>query len=268
MVITFLLGNGFDLNADMHTGFRDVYKDYLKNSSSNEVIESFKKRIRKNIDNWGDFELAMADDISNYKTEQDFILCLKDFRETLEEHLKSEESIIKDLLENRFIKDTIYNEIMKTIKSFYQNNNPNTTDIVKRKLENEPLRINVVSFNYTSVFDDLIDVAVQEYMDKHNAKFNVEKNNYYIHKNIIHIHGKLNKESVLGVDNEGQLKKANFNISNLTRYAFLKPFFNEHYDNIRSENAKTAIGQSDVICVFGMGNVIFNAIITSNRYFF
>lgn len=65
MSTLFLIGNGFDLNCGMKTRYFDVYKGYVKESSSSEIIKNFKERITSNIENWGDFEMAMADMLKN-----------------------------------------------------------------------------------------------------------------------------------------------------------------------------------------------------------
>ena len=56
----FLIGNGFDINCGMHTRYTDVYKGYVEERSTSENLRKFKRTISANIENWGDFEMAMS----------------------------------------------------------------------------------------------------------------------------------------------------------------------------------------------------------------
>ena len=69
MNITFLIGNGFDLNLGLDTRYTDFLAEYLQdNSQDNEEIKSFKADIRKqqcgNSDTsenlWANAELAFG----------------------------------------------------------------------------------------------------------------------------------------------------------------------------------------------------------------
>lgn len=56
MNVTYILGNGFDLNLGLKTSYYDFY-DYYKNiPSPNEDIENLKEDIKSNINQWSDLE--------------------------------------------------------------------------------------------------------------------------------------------------------------------------------------------------------------------
>lgn len=61
MKITFLIGNGFDLNLGLKTTYKDFYKNYLMTLDS-EVINNnvLYKHIDKNIEDWVDFETRLG----------------------------------------------------------------------------------------------------------------------------------------------------------------------------------------------------------------
>lgn len=60
--ITFILGNGFDLNLGLHTKYVDMYENYtLKRTHESENLKTFKDTLRNNAyDTWSDFEMGMA----------------------------------------------------------------------------------------------------------------------------------------------------------------------------------------------------------------
>lgn len=56
---------------------------------------------------------------------------------------------------------------------------------------------------------------------------------------------------VLGMDNEEQIS-ASYPITNMLRRRFIRPFFNEEYDNTRILRAYAEIEKADTIIVYGM----------------
>lgn len=68
---------------------------------------------------------------------------------------------------------------------------------------------------------------------------------------ILHIHGSLQNDVVLGVDNERQLQCLPYPLSVRGKRAFIKPYFNEQYDARRVLEARKMIEDSEVVCIFG-----------------
>ena len=121
MQITFMIGNGFDLNCGLKCSFKDAYAVYCQTPSSNELIEHFKKTINDDIEDWGDFEVAMSNCYSRFDSEESFVLCLRDFKQFLVGYLKDEEGKFKALYDdNNFIKRKLRDEIHHSINTFYQ----------------------------------------------------------------------------------------------------------------------------------------------------
>ena len=82
MIITFLVGNGFDVNLGLKTRYCDFYKYYVNTDSSNKplAIERFKREIdnfikkeRNKTDNdfidWRDLEIALGKWTANLSAE-------------------------------------------------------------------------------------------------------------------------------------------------------------------------------------------------------
>ena len=235
MNVTFLIGNGFDLNCGLKSSYRDVYKEYIKQPSKTPRIKKFKEDIWNDIDNWGDFEFRMSNYLSNFNTENDFLECLRDFKSYLDLYLRNEQSRFFEQLSHGRFSERASKEMSESIKNFYTGITPNLdTEIIslqkKRKLTWN--YYSYICFNYTNVLDGLIKPEEQS--------------------NVIHIHGRINQDIVLGMDNENQLTNQNFALTNRSKRAFIKPFFNHEYDRGRVSRAEICIQQSDVICVYGM----------------
>ncbi len=98
--------------------------------------------------------------------------------------------------------------------------------------------IEVLSFNYTDVFDFLLRQYVESIA-------NVAM------PTLIHIHGVLGDGPVIGVDHAEQIGCYD-NLSRKGVRGFVKPVFNEEYDLQRVKDAKKMIQNTDTICVYGM----------------
>ena len=53
-VVTFLIGNGFDIGLGLETKYADFVTAYLKQPSKTDVIVKLKKAINQDADFWGD----------------------------------------------------------------------------------------------------------------------------------------------------------------------------------------------------------------------
>lgn len=56
MRITFLVGNGFDLNCGLHTQYSDFYKYFIEKHPQNTIA----CEIADNPENWADLELSIG----------------------------------------------------------------------------------------------------------------------------------------------------------------------------------------------------------------
>lgn len=241
MNITFLIGNGFDLNLGMKTRYTDMYDSYINSESSNEVIAKFKEDLKKDehkhYENWSDFEMGMANYASNFVFEDDFIACIRDFKAHMVKHLKLEEQ------NYAFNTSKLIDELWDSITSFYTGCTPNVTHSIEDIIfKSNSCVCSFVTFNYTHILDAIIELTTKNRT--------IRGVNYRL-KSTLHIHGDLNNDVVLGVDNASQIRSL-FLKTRKTDLAFIKPKFNNAYDNRRVNQTLDSINNSSVICAFGL----------------
>lgn len=245
MGVTFLIGNGFDLNLGMKTRYTDMYDSYIKSESKSTVIYKFKKDLQKeehnHYQNWSDFEMGMAKYAQNFTNENEFIECIRDFKAHMVDWLKREEDVLlKDLWSK-----IDYNKTRESVLNSQSGCTPNNQyNILKVMFVNGVCRFNFITFNYTTILDKILF----EISGQHEA---IGKNRYIIEDNVIHIHGDLYHDVVLGVDNKNQVRSS-FDITRKTDMAFIKPAFNDAFDHRRVDNAKKLINDNSVICAYGL----------------
>lgn len=232
--LVFMIGNGFDLSCGMKTKYSDVYKEYIKAPSETKVIETFKKEIEGNLENWGDFELEISKYAAKLKNPDELVECIRDFRAYLNTYMIEEQKSFWKSCPKA--KGEMAKEMYSSISKFYtEYTNQNVSEMISSLL-GEELEVGVIQFNYTTVFDSFYKLVFPSSSD------------------IVHIHGYAdNKERtpVLGVDNEEQLVVPYF-YSDSFRRTIIKPFFNKSCNASRMEKAKDLICNADVICVYGM----------------
>ena len=249
MEIVFLLGNGLDLNCGCKSAYLDIYKYYISQPSTNKWIET----LKKDISTWGDFEMEMAGYVSGFKSEREAMICIRDFKRKMDEYLQTENDRMNNeiyvgngaAISNQKIAD----EIEKSIKGFYQNCVPNVRHEIERKINYEPIYYTFISFNYTTFLDPLILNIAKRLSDNKNKS--IDDNMYCIDPDIIHIHGTLKGNEILGIDNVDQFGQIKYPHETLEK-SFVKPNLNNLVDSQRISNASNAIKQADIICVFGM----------------
>ena len=236
MSTVFLIGNGFDLSCGMKTRYKDVYDSYRTiHSTDSKLIQNFKQNISSNYDKWCDFEKGMAEYAKELRNENEFVECIKNFRDFLHFYLQQEDIKFENFLNrNEKSKSMLIQNIRKDVlESYYTGITPHITNIVKGINNNSIVgETNFISFNYTSSFDKLMHLALGI-------------------KEIFHIHGKLDSYMIMGMDNEKQITP-NYELTERGKQAFIKPYFNNIYDENQTVKGIRLIEGADIICVFGL----------------
>lgn len=234
MSTLFLIGNGFDINCGMNTRYTDVYKMYIHEKSNTDVIKNFKEYILADFDTWGDFEIAMGKYAQSLNSETEFLECIRDFANYMEKYLIEENQRVKQLLNDETILLAILKEMRNSFGGFYSDISHNINSTMKQRNATYYAGFNAISFNYTDIFDTLWDIVLAPYA-----------------KPVIHIHGVLEDGPVFGVDNISQIKSS-FELTKKGKRGFIKPIFNDNFDEQRVTDAKRIINNAMTICVFGM----------------
>ena len=241
MIITFLVGNGFDLACGLKTKYTDVYEKYCVTESSNENRKNFKKNILKDdYKNWTDFEMALPRFGKELNDFDKFDECVHDFAQFLEEYLEEEEKKI-DIESN---KHDLTNKMQQYIYCFY-NFCLRKSQIVLKKLIKEPAEnviCNFITFNYT----DTLERCLSSMSDL------IPKNSTYVYKYTSprHIHSTLYNGIILGLDNEELYKDIPCSDIRKLKNLIDKVYINSRYSNITNELV-SILEQSRIIVIFG-----------------
>lgn len=225
----------------MNTRYSDVYDGYIESPSSSEVIAKFKKELESkasnNYEKWSDFEMGMADYAKRLSSEDEFVQCVRDFKGYMVKHLIDENEIFANFISRTQNVKPVLEELDRSLEHFYDGLIPNDVNKIKAILLDSNIERNYITFNYTTSLETLFILRLKTSRVLENVP--------------IHIHGQLGSDIVLGVDDPDQLLGTSYLLTKKGERAFVKPIFNELYDNARVESAKKAIFESSIICMYG-----------------
>lgn len=212
MNITFLIGNGFDLNLGLDTRYSDFLKDYLQdNPKDNEEIKSFKTDIRKQQSEnstpaenlWVNAELAFGhytdDIVKQGKKADSFSRRRIDFCRKLATYLQRQEK--------RVCVEENEQAFADGIRHFRSGLTEVQNDAVKRSYDlfDGGCTFNFLVFNYTCIIDRFIEAVRKR---KIQLGTRVYRNSTYDNSfgKTIHVHGTTRKDMVFGVNDESQIE--------------------------------------------------------------
>lgn len=229
-----IIGNGFDLNCGLKTRFEDVYTEYILTASDSKVIDELKKNISKDIRTWADFEMEMARYAKRLSSEDEFTECVNDFNQFMSNYLLRIQKGFHDIFDKLINSDAVKSEMRRSLKSLGKDISHDLSALMESRNVDLFYNLAVISFNYTDIFDSI-------YSRYYSGEESI---------NVIHIHGKLSDDTILGVDNDAQLSVP-YTLTNKGRRCFVKPFFNNEFDSTRTSIAKSLIMQAKTVFVYG-----------------
>ena len=178
MNVTFLIGNGFDINLGLDTRYSDFVKVYKNMPAKQEVIKEFRKNISENSELWADAEIALGEYTNNFKAGEGALFsdCKEDFCVELSRYLKNQElridyDISKEAIQKAFLN---LNKITNSFPAVER-------DFLNRTYQShlsEPVKFNFINFNYTKTLDMCIKTIMKDKQFKAvNREENYIKNN-------------------------------------------------------------------------------------------
>jgi len=248
MNITFFIGNGFDVNLGLKTRYSDFYSYFEEHAKENNMIRNWIDGQEKL---WANLEEKLGQELRNVEQEQ-----LNQFYEDKEEM----DLLLIEYLEQEQQKygfddpDLIKKEFSRSMLHFTDGLSVNDVDSINQTLrayKNSEYVYTYITFNYTNVLDRIVGLydgktrAVASHQGQGGPRSNL------IGK-VFHIHGTLDEEMILGVNDLEQIDNSFLKENALFIDTFIKPRMNNGIGQRKTEKAIEMINQSHIICIFGM----------------
>ena len=272
MEITFLLGNGFDIQCGLKTSYLDFYKYILKKKYSIDLTKEIDKELalkidniiyseiyksKDNIENWADLELQLGVFTKRLKKrlnelDQDvqkiankFLIDFEILLEDLNDYLKSIQ-IQDDVKIKEDFSDVLYTTMNDFFYGVLQRENDELNNIL---VDNYSSHFNYrcISFNYTNTLKKVIQSCSEVSMPN---RLNNSSHSHIFDKEIINVHGVIGRYLTLGLNDETQLATDFFDMSDLND--LIKPKSLENNREYMRRDAENLIDNSDIIVIFGM----------------
>ena len=254
MNITFLIGNGFDINLGLRTRYIDFYRDYSSKNANDDTpaIKAFKSEITqyikddthkddKDID-WRDLEIALGEWTNKLKEEEvepfylDLIDSLRNYLVGEFLYFDSEAveaqkfiSYLKNPIEGFFNRDASIE-----LKQYWNN-------------FNGPDQVHIINFNYTPTIERLVKF-VREPL---GMGVNYGGHASYLYS-IQHIHQTLDDEEILvGVNDITQLSNTDFHNNRHICNLLVKPKTNALLGMGTDRDCENLIASTNLFVVYG-----------------
>lgn len=250
MNITYLIGNGFDLNLGFKTSYQNFY-DYYLSLPYDPSLARFKKIIsNQRYSTWSDAELGLGEITKEFKDEnsiKEFDTCYDNIVEKLSKYLKEEQDKFIFIAQKSDIAQTTYNVLSSVLSTSFIHKDQ--FEMISSLYDgNQSINYNFINFNYTNIFDNFISTLISE----HDSVFrSLKKTNVHINTPI-HIHGSLDDTIIFGVDNNEQISNEVFkNNKSFTDFAIKKNGI-DVCDVSRNSTTQYLLNNSDIICTYGI----------------
>lgn len=263
--ITFLIGNGFDLNLGLFTRYCDFFEHYrVKNQNDSNEVKDLKDSINlylensnNNLDiiNWSNAELALGQYTCHFSDkdngDQAISNCHLDLCTALSNYLINEEKRfdISSIKKDKSLMKNIWSGFLNFSKGL----RPVDCDYINKYISSkgDGFSLSIVDFNYTNIVDKITDCLTQEGIPG-IRRFHGNDYNNKIYP-IVHVHGTTTHGMAFGVNDESQFGKDIFLDSEPERkWQLIKPKFNEYMGENIDRIAWDAIKSAQIIYVYGM----------------
>lgn len=250
MVITFLIGNGFDIRMGLQTSYKSLEKYYVGIKKDDPPLQKFQHTIESCGELWADFETALGGYTASFSEDEQLLFqrCMDDFSIELAFYLQEEENGIDYDLCAKEIKT----EFTRSFEKFdYGIPNRQFNTLKALLAESKDIEFKFISFNYTHVLDNCLNIAFPtEYVEKKQK--NAIPIAPIVHHKVLHIHGELPGPVIMGVDNETQIANLCWAKQRAFQNKLMKPAINQRSGSLADRAAKMLLYESNVICIYGM----------------
>lgn len=246
MNITFLIGNGFDLNYGLKTSYQAFYKHYITlPESKGDLLAT---SIMEEPQLWSDLEMGLGELFG--KTEA------KDLRKFFDSKFRLEDALVNYLKneQKKFVvknQEALIAEFKNNVVNFYKDfMEQDQQEYLSFLNGSGEINYRFVTFNYTNILDG---IAARSSTNNIFSKHICNGTNYNDRiKPVLHIHGTLTEGFILGIDSEKQGSENTFKQYPKYKKLLIKRVTNENLKNNKNATLKNILLDSRYICLYGL----------------
>ena len=250
MNITYLIGNGFDLNLGLNTKYTDFIETYKNLVSGNIILDSFRLNVASNLPFWSNAELAFGKCTEDFTDATDFSDCHADFCAELANYLKAQESRLYFEKLGEFIPSP-FSESIKAYNTGFREEQQQQIKSCFNEVSGG-IVYNFISYNYTRTLDKCINLTKNKSLLGQRSYRGTVYNNSF--GSVLHVHGYTDRDMVLGVNDESQIKNPKLFEGLPEEFIgqIIKRKTNQLNEEHIDEKCAALLNKSDLIYVYGM----------------
>ncbi|WP_440056164.1 bacteriophage abortive infection AbiH family protein [Pseudoalteromonas sp. T1lg65] len=251
MNILYFIGNGFDLKLNLKTSYKDFLNSYKRVKNESPIIAEFKNEIGENYLDWSDLEANLGKYTEQLDSATDFEEIHSDLIDELANYLTEiQTEFVKTKLQRldkkKFITDLFSPEVYSEtshcrLLDYYNSSQKNAKNL------------SIITFNYTNTIESILGIETtharyENVLTKCQPSSVAESQSIL---NVLHLHGTLEENMVLGVDNIEQVLSKKFrNIEDVAE-SIVKPLCNRVSAHAIDQDCVRLLNQAHLICIFG-----------------
>lgn len=230
MNLLYIIGNGLDIAFGLKTSYQDFFTHYLALPVVDKDIAAMKKDIAsQRYETWADLEMGLGAYSEKCYPKDIFLKCINDIKSSLKKYLINESKKINSLK-------------IASRKHFFEPQlclepEPRNRYTAYLSRYSQVVDISVISFNYTSTLEKLID------SNPYNKNITL--------RSINHVHGLLDDMMVMGVNDSSQIKNLLYNDDLDIVEEFVKPEYNDACMNDKNSACESLVKSADVLVLYG-----------------
>jgi hypothetical protein len=193
MNVTYIIGNGFDINIGLKTNYSAFYEYYKQIENQDEDIIALKNDIETNITQWSDLEEKLGQYTEYVDSIDTMIKIIKDVTDNLKAYLN--DIILTLPPTNAEAKQSLLSDFISPEKYFPRADKDSIINFYNKFNSSNPRNIDVISFNYTPIIEHVLDYDNKssiEHNNTVNGKLSIFRTVYHLHHELSD--GEFNKQ--------------------------------------------------------------------------
>lgn len=251
MNITFMLGNGFDMNMGLKTSYSDFLQYYLAIPRQEDVHEHFRRFVNAEMPNWTDVEVAIGQSTRYFFGDtagDDFLAWYDDLYDCLAAYLAGQEETVTG-----HDPAVLRQGMVHALTHWQDGFRASRAAAIAERFAACPgeFRYNFLTFNYTRTIDACIEASQGADLGSRVTPEGECANRI---GRIVHVHGYTNKDMILGVNDESQIANPLLLMDRVSfeRDRIVKQKANRLFEEGTDELAHSVLADSDLVYIYGM----------------
>lgn len=253
MKVAYLIGNGFDIAPGLRTRYSDFYRYYVEVKSASGVVNEFKRSLADDschFDKWADLELSLGQYMVKIPDLENFDELIGDIKSELSGYL-TQVQIEFESKNKRNLDPNLFLSHLLCPENYLRPRDRKSLSDYYAEFSSGGHIYSVINFNYTNIIEQILGLKAKMNGFRNLSNSIVSGGMQRMLSSIYHVHGSVEEDMVLGVNDLAQVSNDKLKGIQFFRNDFIKSECNRAQRHGIEDECMALIEQADVICIFG-----------------